>query len=73
MAGSRGGRGGRSGGGHKPRSVGAAAGVGHPNGAILDDGEEQIRRKLNFREWADKRKTKLTENAWTKMYRSSKP
>ena len=55
------------------RSLGAAAGGGKPSGAILDDtAEVLLQQKQRFKAWAKGyRETKLKENAWTKMYKSS--
>ena len=56
------------------RSVGAAGG-GRPNGAILDDtAEVLLQRKQRFKAWAKGyREKKLTENAFTKLYKNSPP
>ena len=61
------------GGGNKARSVGAAAG-GHPNGAILNDGDAKLQRKQRFKAWAEGyRDKKLKPNAWTAMYDKPAP
>ena len=56
------------------RSVGAAGG-GRPNGAILDDtAEVLLQQRQRFRAWAKGyREKKLTENAFTKLYKNSPP
>jgi len=56
------------------RSVGAAGG-GRPNGAILDDtAEVLLQQSQRFRAWAKgHREKKLTENAFTKLYKNSPP
>ena len=55
------------------RSLGAAAGGGKPNGAILDDtAEVLLQQKNRFKAWAKGyRETKLKENAWTRLYKNS--
>lgn len=60
-----------SSGGGKGRSVGAAAGGGgHPNGAILNDGDGKRQRRKRFEAWAEGyRDQKLKPNAWTDMYK----
>ena len=57
-------------GGGKPRSVGAAAGGGKPNGAILDDtAEVLLQQKQRFKAWAKGyRETKLKPNKHESLY-----
>ena len=55
------------------RSLGAAAGGGHPSGAILDDSDELLQQKQRFKAWSEgyRSKKKLKPNAWTAMYSKS--